>query len=267
MDYLARESADLSSELWDRIDTTVVSAIKKQLVARRFLSISEPMGPGLTATIIDSPEKTETLENGIGRIQGRRKVELPLLFNDFTLLGRDMAYSGDQIDLSPAIAAAKKSARAEDEIIFKGNDTLEVSGLVNAPGASRISKGNWAEGEAGYTDVAQALTQLISGNYLGRYALILSTDMYLALQRLQQSVGMLEIDRVKKLIGDNVYMYPGLDEGTAVLVCAEPEYIDIAIGLDFSVGYVELVDFNHHFRIMESAALRIKDPGAIVLLG
>ena len=53
--------------------------------------------------------------------------------------------------------------------------------------------------------------------------------------------------------------------GKAVLVCAEPEYLDLALGIDLSVGYAELVDFNHHFRIMETAALRIKDPASIVV--
>jgi len=268
MDYLARDSADLSTDLWNRIDNAVIGTLKQQLVTRKFLSICGPMGAGLTATFVDDVEKDEILEDGIGRIEGRRRVELPLLFSDFNILGRDLELAkntGAAVDISPAIVAAKKSARREDDLLMLGNDTLGTEGLVNARGAGKIKKGDWSKGEVGYTDVAKAVTQLIDGNYLGRQALVVSTDMYLALQRLQTSVGMLEIDRIKKLI-DDVYMYPGLPTGTAVLVCAEPEYIDIALGLDFSVGYVELVDFNHHFRIMETAALRIKDPGAIIVI-
>ena len=79
------------------------------------------------------------------------------------------------------------------------------------------------------------------------------------------STGMLEIDRIQKLIGDNVFMTSALAPGKAVLVCAEPEYVDLAVGLDLSVGYLELADFNHTFRIMETAALRVKDPAAIVV--
>ena len=33
MDYLARESADLSAELWNRIDDTVIGTARKQLAA------------------------------------------------------------------------------------------------------------------------------------------------------------------------------------------------------------------------------------------
>ena len=74
-----------------------------------------------------------------------------------------------------------------------------------------------------------------------------------------------EIDRIQKLIGDNVYMTSVMGAGKAVLVCAEPEYADLAVGLDLSVGYLELADFNHGFRIMETLALRVKDLEAIVV--
>ena len=50
-----------------------------------------------------------------------------------------------------------------------------------------------------------------------------------------------------------------------LMVCAESQYMDLAVGADLGVGYLELKDFNHAFRILETAALRIKDPNAIVV--
>lgn len=50
-----------------------------------------------------------------------------------------------------------------------------------------------------------------------------------------------------------------------MLVCAEPQYMDLALGADLGVGYLELKDFNHVFRILETAALRIKNSEAIVV--
>ncbi|MEQ3362940.1 family 1 encapsulin nanocompartment shell protein [Raoultibacter massiliensis] len=268
MDYLARESADLPEALWQQIDRTVIDAIKEQIVCRRFLKLFGPIGPGPTSVVVDGVAKEEVLENGLGRIVGRTQLELPMIFEDFTILGRDLEYAkqtGYPLDLSSAARAAKQAARREDELILLGNSTLGTQGLVNAKGAAKIKKTDWKQGENGYADVAKAVAELAKNGYLGRYALVVSPDVYLDLQRLQPSLGMLEIDRVKKLIGDNVYMYGSFGTGKAVLVCAEPEYIDLAVGLDFSVGYVELADFNHHFRVMETAALRIKDPRAIVV--
>ena len=51
----------------------------------------------------------------------------------------------------------------------------------------------------------------------------------------------------------------------AALLCAEPQYMDLAVGADLSVGYLEQRDLNHCFRILETAALRIKRPDAIVV--
>ena len=48
-------------------------------------------------------------------------------------------------------------------------------------------------------------------------------------------------------------------------ISPEPQYMDLAVGADLSVGYLEQRDLNHCFRILETAALRIKRPDAIVV--
>ena len=268
MDYLARESADLSVELWNRIDDAVVGTARKHLTCRRFLKTHGPLGVGTTTVAVDSVAKEEVLEDGIGRIVGRTQLELPLFYEDFTLLGRDLdlaARSGMPVDLAPAIAAAKRAARREDNLVLNGNAALGVEGLLNVTGAGTIKRRDWSKGENGFADVAAAVSQLAKTGYLGRYALAVAPDLYLGLQRLQPNTGMLEIDRVQKLIGDNVFMTSVIAPGQAVLVCAEPEYLDLALGLDLSVGYLEFADFNHTFRVMETTALRVKDPAAIVV--
>ena len=133
MDYLARESADLSVELWNRIDDTVIGTARKQLSCRRFLKVFGPLGPGATTVAVDGVGKEEVLEDGIGRIVGRTQLELPLFYEDFTLLGRDLelaAQTGLPVDLSAAIAAAKKAARREDDLVLNGNKALGVDGLL-----------------------------------------------------------------------------------------------------------------------------------------
>ena len=268
MDYLARESADLSDGLWNRIDETAIGTARAQLTCRRFLKVFGPLGAGVTTVAVDGVNKEEVLEDGIGRIVGRTQLELPLFYEDFTLLSRDMEYAaqtGYPLDLSVAIAAAKKAARREDDLVLNGNKALGVDGLLTVKGSAKVKKGDWKTGENGFSDVAAAVSQLAKTGYLGRYALVVAPDLFLDLQRLQPSTGMLEIDRIQKLIGDNVFMTSALAPGKAVLVCAEPEYLDLAVGLDLSVGYLELADFNHTFRIMETAALRVKDPAAIVV--
>ena len=248
MDYLARESADLSDGLWNRIDETVIGTARAQLTCRRFLKVFGPLGAGVTTVAVDGVNKEEVLEDGIGRIVGRTQLELPLFYEDFTLLSRDMEYAaqtGYPLDLSVAIAAAKKASRREDDLILNGSTALGTDGLLTVKGSSKIKKSDWSQGENSFADITAGVAQLAKTGYLGRYALVVSPDLF--------------------LIGDNVYMTSVMGPGKAVLVCAEPEYLDLAIGLDLSVGYLELADFNHTFRIMETAALRVKDPAAIVV--
>jgi len=44
MDFLSREGSPISAELWEKIDEAVVSAAKKILTGRRFISIYGPFG-------------------------------------------------------------------------------------------------------------------------------------------------------------------------------------------------------------------------------
>ena len=67
MDYLARESAPISSELWEKIDAVVIDAARKHMVCRRFLSLHGPLGAGTSVVAVDGADKEESLRNGIGR--------------------------------------------------------------------------------------------------------------------------------------------------------------------------------------------------------
>lgn len=267
MDYLSRASAPFSEDLWAQIDKAVIDTAKKHMICRRFLNLFGPLGPGATTVLVDSLTKGESFENGFAQTTGRRIAELPLMYEDFTLFSRDLEYScrqGYPTDLSAAIAASQKCAKREDDLILNGNKALGVDGLLTVKGSHKIKRGNWKEGEDAYKNIAEAISYFASHSLLGRYALVLSPDLYLDLQRLIPSVGIIEIDRIAKLVNGRVYTTGPYGSSRAVIVCAEPQYMDLAVGMDLSVGYLELKDLNHSLRIVETVALRIKNPEAIV---
>ena len=267
MDYLAREGAPISAKLWNEIDATVIETARKHMVCRRFISLYGPLGAGISSVSVDSYEKDEILEDGFAHISGRRLVELPQLYQDFGLLWRDLegaSSMGRPADLSAAASAAQRSAKQEDMLILYGNAELGVEGLFNASGAQKFIRSDWSTGEDAFRDIAKAIAYFSSNSMLGRYALALSPELFLDLQRLQPNVGVLEIDRIRSLLDGHVYPVGSYGAGKAALICAEPQYIDLAVGLDLSVAYLEQKDLNHYFRISETAALRIKRPEAIV---
>lgn len=268
MDYLARNDAPISAELWQQIDSIVIGEARKHMVCRRFLDIYGPLGAGASHVPVDTADKDEVFEDNMARVMGRPLAELPMLYQDFAVFWREIAEAeaaGRPLDLSAAAAAAQKSAKQEDTLILFGNEKLGVEGLFTTQKAAKLKRGDWSTGEDAFKNVAQGIAYMSSNSMLGRYALIVSPDVYLQLQRLQPNVGLLELDRIKSLVGDRVYPVGPYGMDKAALVCAEPQYMDLALGIDLSVGYLEQKDFNHYFRIAETAALRLKNPKAVVL--
>ena len=239
MDYLAREGAPISAELWQRIDETVIGEARKHMVCRRFLDIYGPLGAGASYVPVETVEADEVFENNMGRVVGRPLAELPMLYQDFAILWRTLAEAdanGRPLDLSAAAAAAQRSSKQEDDLILFGDKKLGVEGLFNASKAKKLKRGDWSTGEAAFQDVAHAIAYMSNNSMLGRYALILSPEIYLQLQRLQPNVGLMEFDRIKKLSGVRVYPVGAFGMGKAALGCAEPQYIDLAEGLDLATG-------------------------------
>lgn len=267
MDYLSRESAPIPSTLWSQIDNAVIETARKHLVCRRFLPLFGPLGSGVSHINVDNTSKEEQTENGFRYTTGRKISELPQLYEDFTLFWRDIEeseQSKNSIDLSAAITAAQKAAKREDNLILFGNKQLGQEGLLTAKDSFKIKRGNWDEGDDAFHDIAHGIAHLSANSFLGRYALVLSPDVYLSLQRILPGINILELERIAKLVNGHVYATGAFGANKAVLVCAESQYMDLAVGCDLGVGYLETKDFNHEFRIMETVALRIKEPKAIV---
>ena len=142
---------------------------------------------------------------------------------------------------------------------------MGVAGLLNAPGANKIKRSDWSTGENAFTDVAKGIATLDEKGYIGRYALVLSPDLYLDLQRIQPGTGLMEIDRVSRMVDGRVFRAPVLGMNKAVLVCCEPQYMDLVLGQDMTTAYLELVDLNHHLRVLETVLPRTKRQDAIVV--
>lgn len=268
MEYLGRDGAPFSEELWAEIDQQIISVAKKVLTARRFLHFTGPVGPGVQFVKINHKGRTEEFEDGYVKPAGRNIVEIPQLYSDFWLYWRDLedsAANGVSPDFSAASFAAQKIAQTEDNMVFYGIPALAVDGLLTVKGSQTVKRSDWSKGEGAFTDVAKSVSMLEQKDYMTNHVLILSPDLYMQLQRIQPGTGVLEIDRVRNLVG-KVLKSTALKNNTALLVCAESYCMDFLVGQDIDTAYLEAVDMNHHLRIMETALLRIKDPASIVVI-
>ena len=264
MDYLARESSPFENSFWKDIDKTVIKTASRTLIGRRFLNIYGPLGAGAISVQYDKNDREEVFENGIVKTSGRKSVELPQIYEDFTLLWRDME-SKTPLDLSVASMAAQNLANREDKLIFYGSESLGIDGILNSKGTQKLKLSDWASGENPYKDIVKSINMIMEKGIVGKVVLCLSRSLYFDLQRIQEGTGMTEAQRISSMIG-NLFNVSVIKDKKAAVICAEPQYIDLAIGVDMSTAYLEQKDLNHSFRIMETILPRIKEPNAIVVL-
>lgn len=193
---------------------------------------------------------------------------IPTVFEDFTLLAKDLETSkkfGYPVDLSKAEYAAEAGARKEDRLIYFGKPENGYEGIFTANGVHKIERLDWADGEKAFTNIAAGLEWFTAQGIFGEYALVLSPDLYLKLQRIQPGTGLLEIERISKLLGGNVFHVPVLGAGKAALVCSNQRYMDLVVGQDLSTAYLEQSNLNHRLRILETVLFRLKRKEAVVL--
>lgn len=276
MDFLLRKDAPFSEEQWNKIDELVVETAQKVLTGRKFIHLYGPLGAGVQSIPLDDFGSVAGAEvDFFGeeedtpiKTQERRFTEIPLIFKDFLISWRDLENSrqlGLPLDFSSAAGAAAIAARKEDELIFLGSPSLGYEGLLTAAGSNKLEKSDWSQGENAFTDVAKGVSLLTEKGFVGKIALAVSPDLYLALHRLQANTGLLEIDRIKQLLNGNVYQTPVLGNNKAVLVAAEPQNLDLVIGQDLIAAYLGPEKLNHALRVLETIALRIKHKEAIVV--
>lgn len=269
MSYLSRESASLPDGLWEQIDATVINTARNVLTCRRFLHIYGPLGIGTESINIDDASLLEEhFDNGFITTKGRKFVEIPTIYEDFTILARDLENSeklGYPVDMSTAAQAAEACSKNEDHFIFFGNKAYGYEGLLTASRVHKIERSDWSTGENAFLDIVSALEYFTQNGIFGPYALAISPDLFTQLHRIQPGTGLIEYERISKMLNGNVFTSAALGVGKAVIVCSDARNIDIVIGQDMATAYLEQTNLNHTFRILESILLRIKRKEAIVI--
>jgi len=254
---LMREAAPLGPAQWDGVDQIVKEVAGHILVGRRFLNLYGPLGYGTYVV----PLYTYTASKGEPvRAQPAEQLPLTQLSHDFAIAVRDLAAfnAGQPFDLAPVGVAAAFCAMDEDSLIFKG--------LLGARNRSKASLGDWSkEGEA-LADVSAAIARLTAAHLYGPYAVVMHPNRYALIQRVYGRQGLLEEDLLEKRAKEGVFQSPAMPEDRVLVVAPQPPYLDLAVGQDMVAAYLETSDMEHRFRVFETVALRVKQPGAICTL-
>lgn len=273
MDYLSREQAPLNASEWAELDEAVRRVIANQVTGRRFLSLFGPVGAGVQVIPVD---RTPGIDQGqvdmVGevndavRLSSRIYQKVPMLHMDFMVFWRDIESSRTQgvpLDWSMAEAAAAFVAQAEDRLILEGDADDQVDGLLTVPGRQIRTAAEHGESGSGFHDVVKAVDDLSAAGFYPPYTVVTGPSLYAAWHRLYGNSGVLEIEQIRRLADQGVYVTPLMPAHSVLVLAAGAQNMDLAVGADAQVAYVESTSMNHRLRVMETLTLRIKRPGAI----
>lgn len=275
MDILDRDSAPLSAVEWRELDEAVIDVVRKTVVGRRMIELQGPLGSGIYTmpySVFDSAaspvgmDLTGDQEAYVVSANARKTLELPVLYQDFKLMWRNIETDrklGVPFDVSAAAVTAGYLARQEDKLIFQGDTALRLEGLLTAEGRLSLAMGDWQTAGAALADVVKAVAELTAHGHLGPYALAVSPALYGQLIRAYENTGLLELEQIKAIVTDGVYATPALGPKQAVVVETGARNMSLVVGQDVSIAYLGPVNMNHLFRVMETAALVIRRPSSI----
>ncbi|MCS1350085.1 family 1 encapsulin nanocompartment shell protein [Mechercharimyces sp. CAU 1602] len=273
---MSHSDSPLSHETSHELQRVVIETARRQLVARRFLSLYGPLGAGIQSVphfIYSEPKPGHldlTGEGGkLAEPSSRVNLDIPIIYKDFLLYWRDLEMADKldtPIDLSGAADAAAYVAFKEDDLIFNGDNSLHLQGIMNVKGRHTLLREDWIKAGHAFQDIVEARSKLLAAGHAGPYALVLSPDLYALLHRVHPGTHVLEIEHVRELVTDGVYQSSAIKGQTGVLLATGSQNLDIAVGQDLHAVYVDGEDMNHRFRVYETLVPRIKRPTAICTL-
>ncbi|MEN3028137.1 MAG: family 1 encapsulin nanocompartment shell protein [Aquificaceae bacterium] len=280
MDFLGKDQSPLSFEEWQQLEEAIIQVARKTLICRRFMPLVGPIGVGHQVISYDiylgvepgvcevrPGEESEACEPI--RTGKRKHITLPTLYKPFSISWRDLEYYRQfnlPLEVSQASAAAFATSVAEDTLIIHGNLKLEIEGFLTVEGRQTMSMSDWDVLGNAFNDVSIAIARLSEKGFYGPYYLLLNPKEYFKLNRVYHNTGLLELEQIKKLVAD-VYYTPIVPENRAIMISSGPQNMDLVVGLDISLAYVESTNMVHNFRVMEIVAPRIKRPGAVMVIG
>jgi uncharacterized linocin/CFP29 family protein len=256
-DYMMREDAPITEEVWAAIDEMVVTVVKKNLVGRRVIDLVGPLGWGVE--VVPRFEFTEQEGAAIARPTAEY-IPLEEISQEFMLRAKQIVISQQTphgLDLGAVAIAATNLAKAEDRIMIGGLASLDQC-------AGEL--GDWDTLGGPFRAIADAVARLRDSGFDAPFAAIMSPAMYARLASLFQH-GRRELDLVRSLLDGGVFQSTDPAVAEQVLVLSPQAWnMDLVVGQDVATAWLGNEGLDQRFRVFESLVLRVKRPGAVCVL-
>ncbi|GAB6101796.1 family 1 encapsulin nanocompartment shell protein [Thermococcus atlanticus] len=179
---------------------------------------------------------------------------IPLLSKKFYIGLREL----DDGSFDPAIAVKA------GELLVKDEESLIIRELISSD-VKKASLGGWESTEEALNDLMNAV-QMVGEASSGPFALILNPTRYAKLLRVHEKGGKMLVEVLKQVFRAGIFVTPNIGENEVVVFANTPAVLDVVIGQDVDLKELGPEGDVVAFLATEALALRVKDPGAVVVL-
>lgn len=237
--FVGTDEVQLTLEQYQLVESAVITAVQKPLVGRLVMPLQELNNFGIQQ--IKTYTQTEMGDAAIGMamIQGAADIigltpgtlAIPAIWKDFVIPMRDLESSrttGVPLDTTNAASAGRRIGELEETLIWEG-----IAGWVGFMGVvgrlTEASAGAWSTAANAYTDIKDALTELMNAGYKGRPTLVVTpnqwSDLLLHIGTTSDTV----LQKLAALCNVEVAYYFA-DDASALMVMPDPENFQLKIG-------------------------------------
>jgi len=265
-EWLRRNAAPLSEKVWKAIDEAAVSIAKQTLVARRIADLDGPRGWNHVATQLGTfrPASVMKADPSV-RFSVPDVMLLTEIRCDFKLSWSVIDIFervGPPLDPDPIEDAARKTATAEDRLVFYGGS--HRPGLLTSDSTPRVALSDWTKPGRAVTDLLTAVEKLDEIGIKGPYEAVLSPQHYYAYLKTTSEGGSYPAAKQLEVVIKHVYSSPVIDG--AVLVSTRGGDFMITVGGDFRVGYRSHNEDYVHLFCAETIAAQLLTPQALCII-
>lgn len=259
MDIFKRNLAPISDRAWDEINERAEIVINSQLTTRKSLKVKGPMGLDYTSI---PTGRLDLLENKnspvkLGLYQNQSLVETRISFTVSQWELDNVLRGAKDINLDKLEEAAMKISRFEDDLVYNGNKSTNIKGLMQEAG---LVKNIELEAQAILTSISESIIDLKNAFVEGAFNLIVDKVFYQALNKVHGSKLLKTI--VESIINGQVIVSESIKGG--LLIPVNHEDIEFTIGQEYTIGYESHDTKDIKLFLMNSMTLRVLDPNILV---
>lgn len=259
MDIFKRNLAPISDEAWAEINERAETVINAQLTTRDSLKVNGPFGLSYTAVPTGRLDLIDNKKSNIklGLYNNQKLVETRISFELSQWELDNILRGAKDINLDALEDAAMEIARFEDDVVYNGHPSANITGLMNEAAHQKTIK---LESQQILLEVANALIDLRNSFVEGPFNFVVDKALYEALNKVHGSKLLRFI--VEEMIGGRVIVSEMIKGG--LLLPVKHDDLEFTIGQEYTIGYESHDHKNIKLFIMNSFTLRVLDDSILV---